>query len=149
MADIVSRSARSRMMSRIRSRDTVPELVVRRFLHREGFRFRVGGSGLPGRPDVVLRKWNVVVFVHGCFWHRHVGCRYAYTPRSNGAFWKHKFRDNVARDRRALASLRSQGWYAEIVWECELDARRLLRLSRDVRQAMPRSESHTQPRAKR
>lgn len=148
MTDIVDRSTRSRMMSGIRSRDTAPELAVRRFLHSEGFRFRLGGSGLPGRPDVVLRKWKAVVFVHGCFWHRHAGCRYAYSPSSNRSFWKHKFLENVARDRRAVSALRSQGWNVEIIWECELSPQRLRRLTRSVRRGSSTSTSRRPPRLK-
>ena len=87
-------------MSRIRGRDTAPELLVRSALHRAGYRFRLHREDLPGRPDIVLPKYRTVVFVHGCFWHRHKGCRFAYTPKSRVAFWNDKFRRNVERDRR-------------------------------------------------
>ena len=116
-------------MSRIRSRDTTPERVVRSVLHRLGFRFRLHGRKLPGRPDVVLSKHGVVVLVHGCFWHRHSRCRFAYTPKSNLPFWLRKFEENVARDRRTSKALRSDGWKVVTVWECETaDVDRLTRL---------------------
>lgn len=106
-------------MSRIRARDTKPELIVRSVLHRLGFRFRLSPRKLPGSPDVVLTRHRIAVFVHGCFWHRHRGCRFAYTPKSNVAFWQKKFADNVARDRRSHAQLRKMGWRTVTVWECQ------------------------------
>ena len=116
-------------MSRIRSRDTTPERVVRSILHRLGFRFRLHGRKLPGRPDVVLSKHGVVVLVHGCFWHRHSRCRFAYTPKSNLPFWLRKFEENVARDRRTVKALRAHGWRVLTVWECQTaDVDRLTRL---------------------
>ena len=101
MTDVVDRATRSRMMSGIRGRDTKPEKQVRSFLHRAGLRFRLHAS-LPGKPDLVFPKHGAVVFVHGCFWHRHAGCRYATTPSSNVDFWQAKFDANVARDKRCL-----------------------------------------------
>lgn len=116
-------------MSRIKSRDTNPERVVRSILHRMGFRFRLHGRKLPGRPDIVLPKHQVVVLVHGCFWHRHSRCRFAYTPKSNLPFWLRKFEENVARDRRAAKALRARGWKIVTVWECQTsDVERLKRL---------------------
>lgn len=106
-------------MSRIRSRDTVPELLVRSALHRAGYRFRLHSKDLPGRPDIVLPKYHTVVFVHGCFWHRHKGCRFAYTPKSRVAFWNNKFRSNIERDRRKSKALRKLGWRVITVWECQ------------------------------
>src|SRR5260370_19935810 len=106
-------------MSAIRGRDTKPEVAVRSYLHGRGFRVRLQGPGLPGRPDIVLPKYSAVVLVHGCFWHHHRGCKYAYSPKSNTAFWNEKLASNVARDaanRRRLAGL---GWRVLIVWECE------------------------------
>jgi DNA mismatch endonuclease (patch repair protein) len=118
--DIIDREARSKLMGRIRGKDTKPELAVRRLAHRLGFRFRLHRRDLPGRPDLVFPGPRKVVFVHGCFWHRHPGCRLAYEPKSNLAFWKSKFAANVARDEKALADLKQQGWDVLIVWECEV-----------------------------
>ena len=106
-------------MARIQGRDTVPEVVVRRTAHRLGFRFRLYRKDLPGRPDLVFPRYRSVVFVHGCFWHRHGGCRFAYTPRSRVRFWTEKFRQNVARDHRTEDALRSLGWRVLVIWECE------------------------------
>ena len=119
MTDIVGRDRRSRMMSRIRGRDTQPEIMVRRVAHGLGFRFRLHRRDLPGRPDLVLPRHRAVVFVHGCFWHRHKGCRYAYEPKSRVRFWTAKFRENVARDGRNEAALRALGWRVLVIWECE------------------------------
>ena len=120
MTDIVSTAKRSRMMRNIRHKDTVPERVVRSFLHGEGFRFRLHVRGLPGNPDLVLRKYNAVIFVHGCFWHRHAGCRLAYDPKSRIEFWNEKFRRNVERDEIVQSDLRQAGWRIATVWECGL-----------------------------
>ncbi len=117
--DIVDAQTRSRMMSGIKGRDTVPEVVVRRVAHRMGFRFRLYRKDLPGRPDLVFPRYRAVVFVHGCFWHRHQGCRYAYTPRTRVRFWMGKFSDNVARDRRTEQALVTLGWRILVIWECE------------------------------
>jgi len=110
---------RSWNMSRIRGVDTKPELLVRSLLHRMGYRFRLHRRDLPGRPDIVLPKYRAVVFVHGCFWHRHRGCRYAYVPKSRKDFWKRKFARNVERDREVRHLLRKAGWKILVVWECE------------------------------
>ena len=105
-------------MSRIRGKDTKPELRVRSQLHRMGYRFRLHRKDLPGRPDIVLPKYDTVIFVHGCFWHRHKGCRFAYTPKTRVAFWETKFEQNVRRDRRNDAALRKRGWRIIRIWEC-------------------------------
>ncbi len=120
MVDTVTKEVRSRIMGRIRSRDTKPEVAVRSLLHRMGFRFRLQGKDLPGSPDIVLPKWKTCVFVQGCFWHRHAGCPVANMPKSNSRFWRNKFRRNVARDRRNQSKLPLMGWNVVIVWECEL-----------------------------
>lgn len=120
MADRVSRAARSRIMSRIRSRDTRPEIAVRSHLHRAGLRFRLCMKGLPGRPDIVLRRWDAVVLVHGCFWHSH-GCKRSRPPKSNAAYWLPKLRRNRARDAESEALLKLLGWRVFTVWECEID----------------------------
>ncbi len=119
MTDIVDSRRRSENMSRIRGRDTVPELAIRRIAHGLGLRFRLYRKDLPGRPDLVFPKHRLAVFVHGCFWHRHRGCRYAYTPKSRVAFWTNKFAGNVVRDQRNEESLRNLGWQVLVIWECE------------------------------
>ena len=121
MADIVDSATRSRMMSGIRGKDTKPEMVVRRFLHRKGFRARLHDRRLPGRPDIVLPKYRTVVEVRGCFWHRHSGCPFAYMPTSNRAFWMAKLDGNVARDVRNERALAEAGWRTLVVWECEVN----------------------------
>ena len=133
MADIVDRATRSRMMSGIGAIDTRPEMAVRSYLHRAGLRFRLHRPDLPGRPDIVLPRWRSVLFVHGCFWHRHPGCRFAYTPKSNVRFWHKKFEGNVARDRRNVAQLRAVGWRVHTIWGCQIKERALERLVRVIR----------------
>jgi DNA mismatch endonuclease (patch repair protein) len=122
MADIMSSEQRSERMSRIRGRDTRPELALRRLLHAAGFRYRLH-QNLPGRPDLVLPKYGAIIFVHGCFWHRHAGCRVANTPKSNVDFWMGKFTRNVARDATVESTLRNSGWRVLVVWECELNTK--------------------------
>lgn len=121
MVDIVDAATRSRMMAAISRKDTSPELRVRRYLHRMGLRFRLHDASLPGSPDLVLPQHRAVVFVHGCFWHRHANCRFAYTPRSRQDFWRHKFETNQARDQRVAKALRQSGWRVFVVWECEVN----------------------------
>ena len=111
---------RSRNMAAIRGRDTTPERRVRSLLYRLGYRFRLHRRDLPGSPDIVLPRYHTVVVVHGCFWHRHPGCRYTTTPRTRSAFWDAKFRQNVQRDARQQAELRAGGWSVLVVWECEI-----------------------------
>ncbi|WP_172329889.1 very short patch repair endonuclease [Mangrovicoccus sp. HB161399] len=132
MADTVTPEVRSRMMAAIRRKDTKPELALRRALHARGFRFRVDVRKLPGSPDIVLRKWNAAVFVHGCFWHRHDDCPRASTPSSRSDYWTAKFEGNVARDARNRALLLEAGWRVATVWECGLLADCLERTVDDV-----------------
>ncbi len=120
--DIVDPTKRSRMMAGIRGRDTKPEITLRRSLHARGFRFRLGNGALPGRPDIVLPRWKAAIQVHGCFWHRHSGCRFATVPASNAEFWATKFAANVERDARKLDELMKLGWRVAVVWECGLRA---------------------------
>jgi DNA mismatch endonuclease, patch repair protein len=120
MIDHVSRERRSTIMGAIRGKNTTPERLVRSAAHRLGLRFRLHGRRLPGRPDLVLPKWRTVVFVHGCFWHRHLGCKRATMPRSNVVFWKRKFRANTQRDAANYARLADLGWRVVIIWQCEL-----------------------------
>lgn len=119
MADLISKERRSWNMSRIGSKNTEPERFVRSILHRLGCRFRLHVRSLPGTPDIVLPRWRTVIFVDGCFWHRHGGCKYAYTPKSRLAFWRAKFRENVQRDKRVARALAELGWSTYVVWECE------------------------------
>lgn len=120
MVDFLSPSDRSERMSRIRGKDTQPELALRKVLHALGLRYRLHGRGLPGRPDLVFPRFKAVVFVHGCFWHRHPGCKIATTPKSNTPFWLDKFRRTVARDLRTTEALHALGWRVFVAWECEL-----------------------------
>ncbi|WP_074826657.1 very short patch repair endonuclease [Paracoccus sanguinis] len=120
MTDIVDQQTRSRMMSGIRGKNTKPELALRRALHARGFRFRLHSGKVHGRPDLVLPKHRAVVFVHGCFWHRHKGCRYATVPATRPEFWRAKFDANVARDRTVRTTLLDGGWRVATVWECAL-----------------------------
>lgn len=120
MVDVVDQATRSRMMAGIRGKDTRPELMVRRYLHSRGLRFRIHVANLPGKPDIVFPKYRKVVFVHGCFWHQHAGCKYATLPSSRAAFWANKLSDNVARDQYQIAALEGLGWGVLVVWECEL-----------------------------
>jgi DNA mismatch endonuclease (patch repair protein) len=107
------------MMARIGQRDTAPEIAVRRLLHRLGIRFRLHRRDLPGTPDIVLPGRRIAVLVHGCFWHRHAGCRFAYNPKSRVDFWQAKFDRNVARDSEVRKALSDLGWRVHVVWECE------------------------------
>lgn len=109
-------------MSRIRGKDTRPELRVRSALHRLGYRFRLNRRDLPGKPDIVLPRYQTVIFVHGCFWHRHPGCRFAYTPKSRVEFWQAKFERNVERHREVEEELTTLGWRVLVIWECETDS---------------------------
>lgn len=120
MTDFLSPAERSDRMSRIRGKDTQPELALRKALHGLGLRYRLHGAGLPGKPDLVFPRYRAVVFVHGCFWHHHAGCNIATTPKTNTPFWLAKFEKNVARDARVTAQLETLGWRVFVVWECEL-----------------------------
>lgn len=118
MTDVVDTLIRSRMMSGIRGKDTKPEILVRRVLFKAGFRFRLHKKDLPGVPDVVLPKWRVALFVHGCFWHMHQGCSNAKIPSTRTDFWRRKLEANVERDRRAQIALAEAGWRVVVIWEC-------------------------------
>ena len=118
MVDVVSPADRSRMMAGIQGKNTKPELIVRRMLFASGYRFRLHRRDLPGAPDIVMTGRKVAVFVHGCFWHRHQGCRFAKMPATRPGFWKAKLEANVARDHHAVEKLRALGWRVLCVWEC-------------------------------
>lgn len=125
MTDVVSTSKRSEMMSGIRGKDTRPEMIVRQYLHSSGFRYRLHCADLPGKPDVVMRSRGVVIFVHGCFWHRHRSCRFASTPATRRDFWIDKLERNRKRDASAISELLKQGWRVAVVWECSIRHSRL------------------------
>ncbi|MCC8688765.1 very short patch repair endonuclease [Xanthomonas campestris] len=118
MVDVVSPADRSRMMAGIKGKNSQPEVLVRRLLFASGYRFRLHRRDLPGTPDIVMPGRKVAIFVHGCFWHLHQGCKYAKMPATRPEFWKAKLEANVARDRRAVETLRSLGWRILCVWEC-------------------------------
>ena len=119
MTDIFDPEKRSEIMSRIRGRDTRPEMIVRRIAHALGFRFRLHRKDLPGRPDIVFPRHQAVIVVHGCFWHRHPGCKRASSPKTRVRYWQNKFEDNVVRDKRNETALRDLGWKVMVIWECE------------------------------
>lgn len=120
MADIKSKSSRSKNMSAIKSKNTKPELLVRKFLFSNGFRYRINVSKLAGKPDIVLKKYNTVIFINGCFWHYHKGCKYFVWPKQNSDFWRNKILKNEERDKRNYDTLIKDGWKVIIVWECDL-----------------------------
>jgi DNA mismatch endonuclease (patch repair protein) len=132
VVDIVDKDKRSRMMSGIRGKNTKPELAVRSYLHRAGLRFRLHAK-LPGKPDLAFPKFRTVVFVHGCFWHRHKGCRFATTPASNSAFWQEKFEANMRRDMLVKMELRKLGWRVKVIWGCQLRPEKLELLVKQIR----------------
>lgn len=137
MADVHSPEKRSYNMSRIRCKDTKPEELVRKYLFSQGFRYRKNDTRLPGKPDIVLPKYKTVIFVNGCFWHGHEGCKYFVWPKNNAEFWKEKIGKNIVCDRTNHQLLRAQGWKIIDVWECQLkkDSRgtTLENLSREIR----------------
>lgn len=120
MADIKSKEDRSYNMSQIRSKDTKPETLVRKYLFARGFRYRKNDRRLPGTPDIVLPKYKTVIFVNGCFWHGHQGCKYFVWPKNNADFWKIKIETNIQRDEAKQSKLREMGWKVIVIWECQL-----------------------------
>jgi DNA mismatch endonuclease (patch repair protein) len=128
VADRFSKARRSALMSRIKGRDTVPEMVVRKLVHRLGYRFHLHSRDLPGRPDIVLPRHRKVILVHGCFWHGHKGCRRSKRPSTNRAFWNRKINGNILRDWRTVEGLKRAGWDFMVVWQCQTkDAKMLCR----------------------
>ena len=126
-ADIVTQEHRSKIMSMIKGKNTKPEMLVRSVCHEMGLRYRLHRKDLPGKPDLVFPKHRLCIFVHGCFWHRHPGCKYAYTPKSRLDFWLPKLAKNVERDLDAQQALIVRGWRVVIIWECHTKNRELLR----------------------
>ena len=132
MVDRLTKEKRSWNMSRIRCKDTAPEVMVRSFLFKRGFRFRKNVKTLPGKPDIVLPKYKTVIFINGCFWHHHDNCRFATTPKSSSEFWLAKFKKNILNDRKNTLILESSGWTVITIWECELKKDFLLTMNRIV-----------------
>ncbi len=123
MADSLSKEKRSWNMSRIRGKDTAIEIKVRKYLFSRGFRFRKNVADIPGKPDIVLPRYKTVIFIHGCYWHRHQGCKYCYTPKSNVEFWSRKFENNIRNDENNRKLLCEAGWNVITLWECDIEKR--------------------------
>jgi len=122
-------------MGKIRAKNTGPEIIVRSLLHSLGYRFRIHSEKLPGHPDIVLPKYKTIIFIHGCFWHRHRKCKYAYTPKTRTEFWNTKFSGNIKRDREVQFELKQLGWRVLIIWECEISDK--TKLTRRIRRTLP------------
>jgi len=134
MADVHDKKTRSYNMSQIRSRNTKPEILVRKFLHSQGFRFRLHDKKLPGKPDIVLPKYKTVIFIHGCFWHGHKNCKYFVVPKTRTEWWLNKINTNIANDTKAVKALKKEGWRIVHLWECDLKPLKLAKtLSRLLR----------------
>lgn len=121
MVDKLTKEKRSWNMSRIHSKDTIPEKKVRSLLHKLGYRFRIHKNNLPGKPDIVLPKYKMIIFVHGCFWHNHQNCKKSGIPKSNTDFWKDKIEKNMERDLANIEKLKNSGWNVHVIWECETE----------------------------
>ena len=135
MADVFTKKERSRIMSRIRSKNTRPELWVRSGLHRRGLRFRLHQKDVPGNPDIVLKKHRAAVFIHGCFWHQHRGCKRAVMPKSNQDYWRPKLKRNIERFEKVRAVLKKTGWRVFVLWECEAGRPdKITKLARRIRE---------------
>jgi DNA mismatch endonuclease (patch repair protein) len=125
MTDVHDKKTRSYNMSMIRSKNTKPEILVRKFLHAQGFRFKLHDKKLPGKPDIVLPKYKTVIFIHGCFWHGHRGCKYFVTPKTRTEWWLNKINSNVANDLKAVKALRKENWRIINLWECDLKSNKI------------------------
>jgi DNA mismatch endonuclease (patch repair protein) len=121
MADIWSKEKRSAVMSKIRSKNTKPEILLRKALFAKGYRFRIHNKKLPGKPDIIFPKYRTAIFVHGCFWHYHADCREGRIPDTNSKFWENKLKKNITRDKKNIEALLSENWKVIIVWECEIE----------------------------
>ena len=120
MADVHSKETRSYNMSQIKGRNTKPEMLVRKFLHAQGFRYKLHDKTLPGKPDIVLPKYKTVIFIHGCFWHGHNSCKYYVVPKTRTEWWLQKINGNIANDEKAVKALKKDGWKIITIWECDL-----------------------------
>jgi len=123
MADVHNKATRSYNMSMIKGKNTKPEMLVRRFLHANGYRYKLHDKKLPGKPDIVLPKYRTVIFVHGCFWHGHANCKYFVIPKTRTQWWTDKINDNRANDEKAVKALRKEGWKVIKIWGCDLISR--------------------------
>ena len=141
-ADTLTPSQRSHLMSRVKGKNTRPEKTIRSLLHRLGYRFRIHRSNLPGSPDIVLPKYKTVVFVHGCFWHRHAGCSKATMPAAHRDYWETKFAENLERDARKERELATLGWHVITVWQCETVRKRREPLVRRLEEELRSTRSH-------
>lgn len=139
MSDNVSKLERSQIMSRIKAKNTKPELIVRRFLHKHGYRFRLYDKHLPCHPDIVLKKYKTVIFINGCFWHGHENCRYFKLPKSNVEFWKNKIETNRKRDQKCRKQIISLEWNEITIWECELKKGKLEQTLSELDYALQRN----------
>lgn len=117
---MISAEQRSKIMAQIGSKNTKPEIIVRKWLHRRGFRFRLHRADLPGKPDIVLPKFKTIIFIHGCFWHQHLNCKKSTLPKNNSTYWEEKFKRNLKNDSKAISQLQESGWQVIIIWECEV-----------------------------
>ncbi len=118
--DVVDKQTRSKMMANIKGKNTTPELVIRSLIHRKGFRFRIHDKSLPGMPDIVLKRYKAIIFVHGCYWHRHDNCKLTSTPKQNNMFWMKKFEATICRDGVVYFKLKQLGWRVGVIWECAI-----------------------------
>lgn len=125
MADIHSKKVRSYNMSRIRSGDTKPEMLVRKFLHANGYRYKLHEKKMPGKPDIVLPKYKTIIFIHGCFWHGHANCKYYVVPKTRTQWWLDKINRNITNDKKAVKALKKEGWRLITIWECKLKPAKL------------------------
>ncbi len=132
MADVHSKEIRSYNMSRIKSKNTKPEMLVRQFLHANGFRYKLHDKSLPGKPDIVLPKYKTVIFVHGCFWHGHEGCKYFVVPKTRTEWWLNKINRNIVNDAKAAKALKKEGWKVIYIWECNLSAVKVEKSLRNI-----------------
>jgi DNA mismatch endonuclease (patch repair protein) len=139
MADVHSKAVRSYNMSRIRSKDTKPEMVVRKALFAAGFRFRLHQKSLPGKPDIVLKKYRTVIMIHGCFWHGHDGCKYFVVPKTRTEWWLKKINRNQSLDETNIKALRKAGWKVTVIYECELKSNRLDRTLEKIFKTLKRN----------
>lgn len=143
--DVVDSKTRSRMMAGIRAKNTAPEMVIRKLLYGAGYRYRLHGGNLPGRPDIVMKGRRIAIFVHGCFWHSHEGCCLYKRPQGNREFWQKKLDANVERDKIAVEELVSSGWSVIVVWECTTRLKPLLiRLPAELQTALASKGDHFQ-----